>query len=89
MKKDIILFFISLGLILIGVGCGGGSNSNLTPDNPDNNDVSINMVVGKTYTIKKGQTITKRSDPSIVEINTDTQTGITTAVLKSGSAKIK
>jgi len=85
MKKYIICLFASLGFILFVSGCGGSNTSSTSV----NSSTSIDMIIDKIYTIAKGQTITKTSEPTTIEINTNTQSGITTAVLKSGSAKIE
>ena len=79
MKKSLIIFIISLSIFF--TACGGGGETTSV-------DNSIIMVQDKVYTIDSGQTIVKTSSPTEVEIQTDTSTDTTTAVLKSGSAKI-
>jgi hypothetical protein len=83
MKKSLIIFIFSV--LLTACSKGGGSSSSETPPPTD---ISINMLIGKVYTMSEGQTVTKTSEPTIVEVETDTNTDVTTAILKSGSAKI-
>jgi hypothetical protein len=82
MKKSLIIFIISLSILFTACGGGSGSEETTSVDN------TIIMVQDQVYTITSGQTIVKTSSPTEVEIQTDTSTDITTAVLKSGSAKI-
>ena len=49
----------------------------------------IEMEVGKTYTIKKGQTVVRKREPTEIFIQTDIETGVTTVRLLNGMANIE
>jgi hypothetical protein len=83
MKKSFIIFILSICILFIACGKGGESSFETPPV-----DTSINMVTNKIYTIRQGQTLTKTSEPTEIVVEIDTNTNITTAVLKSGSAQI-
>lgn len=79
MKNIKISFLIPLMLLFVACGGGGGNTSN-----GDNN-----MIVGKKYMMSKGRTIVKKTDPTVVLIETNIETGKTIATLQSGSAAIE
>ena len=61
-----------------------------TPDNTEKTPTAINtMTIGVPYTMKKGQTIIREEEPTVVVIENDTETLITIATLESGSARIE
>jgi ABC-type Fe3+-citrate transport system substrate-binding protein len=87
MKKSIINILASL-MLLVLTACGGGSSS----DNGSNSAVKgtqiKSMKIGTLYTIEKGNKIVKKSEKPIVILETNTQTGVTTATLTEGEADI-
>lgn len=52
-------------------------------------DVSIEMKKNTSYVMSKRQVIVRTSNPTVVELETNISTGVTTAMLKSGSANIE
>jgi len=68
--------------------CGGDSKT--TTSNPPNTETEKQtMTIGKKYTMKKGDSIIKESNPSTIVVETDVQTGVTTALLQEGKARIE
>ena len=61
--------------------------SDLMTPTSSNRDVA--MKVGKSYSMKAGESIEKVSNSPKIELNTNTKTGETTATLLEGEAKIK
>lgn len=64
--------------------CGGGGG-NGDGDDPE----VVTMQKGKPYEMQSGQAIVKKSDDAQVLLETNIETGITTAVLQQGSAVIE
>lgn len=89
----ILVTIATLMLTACGGGGGGGGTSTPTTETADNSGTPTQpsntvMAVGEAYTIKQGDAIIKQSDPTVVVIETDIDTGVTTATLQSGSATI-
>ncbi len=79
-------------LLLYSAGCGGGGeSSNFSSPNTTSEVVAdyIQMEIGRPYTMHRGESIVKETDGSVVLIETDTETGVTTATLQSGRARIE
>jgi len=85
MNKSIRIFIMTLTLFL--TACGGGSGGHDSSTSPSTS-TRVSMVPNQTYTIHSGQSISKDSTPTEVIVETDTNTGETEAILKSGSASI-
>jgi len=68
---------------LIFTACGGGT------DSTSSSVGSTSMKRGTAYKVNAGDSIVKSSDPTVVVIETDIKTGVTTATLQSGSATIE
>jgi hypothetical protein len=87
--KTFVYINLSLLIILL-TACGGGSDdSEISQDNPVTNIRSIEMIIGKSYTVSENQTIVKEANNTLVEIESDINTKKTTAILKSGKARIE
>lgn len=57
---------------------------------PTNTNTNTNtMTIGVPYAIQKGQTIIREEEPTVVVIETTTDTLVTTATLESGKARIE
>ena len=83
--KNLAVFII----FLFFVGCGGGNGSKDSLGATEGSESrNIEMVVGKTYNISRGDTIVNSSTDTIVSIETDITNEETVAVLKKGKATI-
>jgi len=68
--------------------CGGDSKT--TTSNPPNaGTAKQTMTIGKKYIMKRGDSIIKERSPSTIVVETDVQTGVTTALLRDGKARIE
>jgi len=91
-------------LVFTACGGGGGDTPASNPsepnidkiepikidDNTEETPIAINtMTIGQPYIMKKGQTIIREEEPTVVVIENDTETLVTTATLESGSARIE
>jgi len=84
-----MLVLAILFLSACGGGSSNGSNSNDNVNINENNSTSIPMVLGKSYTLKKGDVIIRDDENTILLLETDIVTGETVAILKKGIAYIK
>jgi hypothetical protein len=96
MKNIIYNTIVALSILsLVGCGGGGGSSSSGNDDNDqqsnggDNNPQALTMKQNKAYEMQEGNTIIKKSDPTVIKVEIDMKTKITTATLQSGSAVIE
>ena len=80
MKKYIII----VGTIFFIVSCGGNNGNN----NSTNISKDFVMVQDRVYVIRKGNTIIKNTDNTIIKLYS-IKNGDTTAILISGSAFIR
>jgi hypothetical protein len=80
----IYLKYLFIGSLIFFNACGGGSNDNQT----STQEIKTPMQVGTLYTMKKGQRVEKESDYTVIVLETDINSGITTVQLDSGSAAI-
>ena len=78
MRKSITTTFI----LLILSACGGG-------DSESQKNTSTEMKLNTKYTIKKGQSIIKKSEKPQIILETTIETGETVAILKKGKATIE
>jgi len=80
-------------LMIVLSACGGGGGGTLPAggehNEPSDATTSTEMKLGKVYTLEEGDTITKKSDDTVVVLTTDVATGDTTARLTKGSAVIE
>jgi len=72
---------IAIVSIFIITACGGGGNS--TPS------TVVSMEINKTYTMEKGQTIIRKTEPTQIVVETIIDSGKSTAKLISGAADIE
>ncbi|WP_353661647.1 hypothetical protein [Hydrogenimonas sp. SS33] len=77
----------TLLLFLAFSGCGGGGGGNDTASVAQGSGTT--MTAGRSYALKEGDRIVKRSPDAQVLLETDLNTGETTATLISGSAAIE
>ena len=73
-------------ILLNGCG-GGGSGGSETSSNLNENP--IKMEINKTYTLKAGQTIQKKSSDAKVSLITNFEDNTTKAILRSGECWIE
>ena len=85
MKKIVMILAVTTTIFF--TACGGGSGGHDSSTSP-RTSTKVSMVPNQTYTIHSGQSISKDSTPTEVIVETDTNTGETEAILKSGSASI-
>ena len=76
-KLAIAMTTVFLSLTACGGGGNGGGNG------------ATMMTRGTPYTLKKGQNIVKTTEDTVLVLETDIQTGVTTATLQKGSAEIR
>jgi hypothetical protein len=88
MYKNSIKIFIATVSIFIITACGGGGTSEPTGGNQEPTP-AVSMEIGKTYTMKKGQTIVRKEEPTQIVVHTDITSGESTAKLISGAATIE
>jgi len=70
---------------LIFTACGGGGGT----DGTSGSLGSTSMNQGTAYAVNAGDSIVKSSDPTVVLIETDIQSGASTITLQGGSATIE
>jgi hypothetical protein len=90
MYKNSIKIFITTVSIFIITACGGGGTSeSIGGDEKPTQPTAIHMEIEKTYTMKKGQTIVRKEEPTKIVVHTDITSGKNTAELISGKADIE
>lgn len=79
--------------IFLFTACGGGGGGEEDTSNETGGSTpeptTMTMKIGESYTMKEGQTIVRDSDPTVMLLETDIETGVTIATLQSGSASIE
>lgn len=92
-------------LILFFTSCGGGGGSNNVENttntetiikeennrttNTDDEDTGEIMQMNTSYSMQAGKTIVRTQDETIIELETDIETGTSIAKLIKGGAKIE
>ncbi|WP_201352261.1 hypothetical protein [Hydrogenimonas urashimensis] len=77
-------------ILLLLSACGGGSSTGTGDSDKKSAEVGIKeMQTGVAYVLHEGDTIVKKSDNTVVLLETDALSGETTATLQSGSATIE
>ena len=82
-----IIFASAIVSSLLLNGCGGGGGGSETSFNLNENP--IKMETNKTYTLKAGQTIQKKSSDAKVSLITNFEDNTTKAILRSGECWIE
>jgi hypothetical protein len=97
MKRIVYTIIVTLSILSL-VGCGGGGSSSSGDNNNDkgqqgnggdNAPQALTMKQNKAYEMQEGNTIIKKSDPTVIKVDIDMKTKKTTATLQSGSAVIE
>ena len=83
MKNITIALMITA--VLLFTACGGGGGGGDT----DNKNISVDMQKNTLYAMKAGEVIVKTQKDTVIELETDIKTGVTTAKLIKGGAKIE
>ena len=86
--RNFYIFSLSVLMILVLSACGGGGSSEEVGEENPPTTTGINMLVNNSYIIEKGQTIIREEEGTIIELESDIDSGVTTAVLISGIARI-
>jgi len=83
MREMIFTSLMVSSLLVNGCGGGGGETSS------NSNENRIKMEINKTYTLKVGQTIQKKSSDAKVSLITNFEDNTTKAILRSGECWIE